>query len=155
MKFIKGIVFGISIILASYVGGIPTDIRNLFISQTIFFVPYLLEFYPLVLVKSQLKYITTSIFIVGIIVTFMNILGVIGILTIVENKVIFHHDYFIAIPFSLEIDIYLLIVGIVYVIIFIGTMAINTLYEMNQHFESKKRNKGNKHKKIKQKDVAI
>lgn len=155
MKYIKGIVFGISIILASYVGGIPTDIRNLFISQTIFFVPYLLDFYPLVLVKSQLKYITTGIFIVGIIVTFMNILGVIGILTIVDNRVTFHHDYFIAIPFNLEINIYLLIVGIVYVTIFIGTMAINTMYDMNKHFEDKKRSKGNKQKKIKQKDVAI
>ncbi|MFK4461885.1 hypothetical protein [Bacillus safensis] len=155
MTYAKVIVFIVGIFLANYVGGIPNDARNLFITQTIFFVPYLIDFYPLVLMKSQLKYLTHVIFSMGIIIFSTNILGIMGVIIIENNRILFNQDYVTAVRLNIELNNYLLIAGIIYVIVFIGTLMLKVLLEFNSHFEEKKRNKGKKQSNIKQKDVAI
>ncbi|WP_144473095.1 hypothetical protein [Bacillus pumilus] len=155
MIYAKVIVFIVGIFLANYVGGIPNDARNLFITQTIFFVPYLIDFYPLVLMKSQLKYLTHVIFSTGIIIFSTNILGIMGVIIIENNRILFNQDYVTAVQLNIELNNYLLIAGIIYVIVFIGTLMFKVLLKFNSHFEEKKRNKGKKQSNIKQKDVAI
>ncbi|EFV79582.1 hypothetical protein HMPREF1013_00181 [Bacillus sp. 2_A_57_CT2] len=141
MKTVKIIIFVFGIFLASYVGGVPSDTKNLFITQTIFFAPYLVDFYPLIKMKSPLRFLSIFIWAAGISVFVANILGIAGIITIAQSKVIFDHSYAIPIPLNLEVNRYLLLAGIVYGTVFVGTLTLGYANAFDKHIIKKKKAK--------------
>ncbi|PAE61149.1 hypothetical protein CHH88_04585 [Bacillus subtilis] len=144
MRSVKSIIFIIGLFLANYVGGIPQDARNLFITQTIFFAPYLVDFHPLTKLKSPLRFLTLIIWLAGIIIFAANILGIAGILTIIDSKVTFNPDYVFPIPLDLKVKTYLVNAGIVYGAVFMGTLLLNYTKVYDENIMKKKENKKKK-----------
>jgi hypothetical protein len=150
LKSVKIIIFGIGIFLVNYVGGIPKDAKNLFITQTIFFAPYLVDFHPLIGMKSNLKILARCIWGAGIFVFIANILGITGIITINDSKVIFDQYYVSPIELDIEVKNYLLFTGIVYSTVFTGTITLGYSIALNKHLLKKKKTK----QALKKKEVA-
>ncbi|MED2653618.1 hypothetical protein P4199_28855 [Bacillus thuringiensis] len=94
MKTVKVIIFIIGICLINFVGGIPTDARNLFITHTIFLAQYLLEFYEFLSMKSHIKWLIWIIWGAGILAFLLNILGIAGIIIVKNMKVILNPEYY-------------------------------------------------------------
>ncbi|KAA6442374.1 hypothetical protein [Bacillus atrophaeus] len=145
MKTVKFLIFIIGLFLANYVGGIPQDAKNLFITQTIFFAPYLVDFHPLTKFKSPLRFLSLLIWFAGIILLVANILGITGITTIVDSKVTFNSDYVFPIPLDVSVEDYLLYGCIVYSAVFVGTLTLNYTIAFDQHMMRKKDKKKKQH----------
>lgn len=145
LKTVKFIIFVIGICLVNYVGGIPTDARNLFITQTIFLAPYLVEFYTLLKIKSYLKWLIRFIWAAGILAIILNILGVVGVITIVEVDkvftVMFNEQFFVPFPLKIPVRTFLLLAGIVYSCVFIGTITLDYLIVLNKKLLKKRQGK--------------
>jgi hypothetical protein len=141
LKTAKFLIFVLGICLANYVGGIPKDAKNLFITQTIFFAPYIVDFYPLIKLKSNLKILTILIWGAGILAFVTNIIGVVGVITIHENMVVFSADYFSPFPLKISVNRYLLLVEIVYSIVFMGTITLDYTSAWNKRLLQKKKEK--------------
>lgn len=144
LKSVKFVIFIIGLFLANYVGGIPQDARNLFITQTIFFASYLVDFYPLTKLKSPLKLLILILWAAGIITAIANILGVLGILTIIDSKITLNPDYVFPIPLDLKVSTFLLTSGIVYSAVFTGTLTLNYTKVLDQRIMMKKENRKKK-----------
>ncbi|KSU88924.1 hypothetical protein A2U94_07650 [Bacillus sp. VT 712] len=141
MKTVKFIIFLVGIALVNYVGGIPTDARNLFISHTIFLAPLLVDFYGLLKVQSLLKWFIILIWLAGILTIVSNILGVAGVLTLVEKKVVFNSQYYMPFDLSVHVHSYLLIVSCVYTFIFMGTITFDNIFALNKKIMKKQKKK--------------
>lgn len=138
MGSVKFLIFAIGIFLANFVGGVPEDSRNLFITHTIFFAPYLVDYYLLTKVKSGLKWIIIIIWGVGIFVFVANILGIVTILTIKEYNVVINPDYYSPFNVSIPVNIYLLLAGSAYMAIFMGCLCFKYLEDLNERLLAKK-----------------
>ncbi|MGG1684869.1 hypothetical protein [Pseudalkalibacillus sp. NRS-1564] len=145
MKSIKVIIFAVGICLANFVGGIPSDSRNLFITHSIFFSPILLEFYPLLEIKSFFKWIVKFIWFAGIIAMIANILGVIGILTIATvddaqkvYEVTLNSDYSLGYSFGMGINNFLLCIQLVYATVFLGTLTLSHWIKLDNNIQKGK-----------------
>lgn len=141
LKSAKIVIFVIGIFLASYVGGIPKDAKNLFITQTIFFAPYLVDFYPLVKMKSKIKFLAIFLWGAGLFVFMANILGIAGIITISDFRVVFDKSYALPIPYNLKVSTYLLWAGIVYGTVFMGTLTLGYANALDKHIIKKNKAK--------------
>ncbi|WP_330948902.1 hypothetical protein [Virgibacillus sp. MG-45] len=141
MKTVKIIIFFIGIFLINYVGGVPHDARNLFITHTIFVAPYLVDFHRLLSVKTFLKFFIIPVFIAGIIVLMLNILGVAGILIVNHEEVVTFSSNYIPV-FSLEFEVsnYLKMVSIVYAMVFTGTITM--MHNLNESYQIEKKQSG-------------
>ncbi|HDR7981245.1 TPA: hypothetical protein ACOQ39_005598 [Bacillus cereus] len=142
MKTVKVIIFIIGICLINFVGGIPTDARNLFITHTIFLAPYLVEFYELLSLKSHMKWFIRLIWVAGILALVVNILGITGIIIVKEMKVIFNPEYYIPLELNLGLRKYLLIQGCVYSVVFVGTITFHFIAVLNQKLLEVEKSKG-------------
>ncbi|UTR09428.1 hypothetical protein MM300_16210 [Evansella sp. LMS18] len=124
MKSIKLIIFIVGLFLINYIGGVPQDSKNLFITHTVFFAPILVEYYKLLKVKNFLKFFIYPIWIAGIMVITANILGIAGVITVTEAyRVIFNPEYFSIFSLNLYVTNYLLVLGIVYAAVFVGRLT--------------------------------
>lgn len=144
MRTVKFVIFILGICLANYVGGIPQDARNLFITQTIFFAPYLLDFSPLLKLNFPIKIVAVLIWAAGIIILMANILGVTGIITIVDSKIIFAQGYVSPIPLNVKVETYIRIAGIVYGAVFLGSITLDYTFAFNKYIMEKKMKKKKK-----------
>ncbi|AGN35083.1 MULTISPECIES: hypothetical protein [Bacillus] len=146
MRSVKSIIFVVGLILANYVGGIPQDARNLFITQTIFFSPYLVDFYPILkkLLNRPLKILAGLIWAAGISILLANILGITGIITIIDSKISFVQDYVSPISLNLKVKTYLLIACVVYTAVFVGSITLNYTIAFDEYLKKKKMNKKQK-----------
>ncbi|AOH53363.1 hypothetical protein ABE28_003285 [Peribacillus muralis] len=130
MKSIKCIVLVASLFLINYVGGVPGDLKNLFITHTIFLTPYILELHKFLLVKFDniVYWIVRIIYGLGCTVLITNILGIFGILTMNAKKsFVINKDYSLPVPFSIGYDRYILIATLIYVAIFMVTILFDHL----------------------------
>jgi hypothetical protein len=145
LKTVKCIIFIIGICLVNYVGGVPNDARNLFITQTIFLAPYLVEFYNLLKIKSYLKWLIRLIWAAGILTIIANILGITGVITILKVdevfKVMFNPTFFVPFQLNLPVNRYLLFAGIVYSSVFMGTITFESLLVLNKKLLKKRKEK--------------
>jgi hypothetical protein len=145
LKTVKFIIFVVGLFLVNYVGGVPTDARNLFITQTIFLAPYLVDFYPLLNIKSKLKWLIVIIWIAGILVFILNILGIVGVIVIEkvdETFMVMVNKQTVSL-FSPEIPLkqYLLYIEVVYPLVFVGTITFEYFAALNKKMLEKKRGK--------------
>ncbi|NOP79606.1 hypothetical protein HNV23_08920 [Bacillus paranthracis] len=156
MKTVKALIFLLGICLANFVGGIPTDARNLFITHTIFFAPYLVDFYPMLSLKSFLKWVIRPIWVAGIIVFAANMLGIAGVITVQDSEeVVFSESYYS--PFSLDwsINNYLLILSLVYVTVFVGSLTLGHLVKVDDKLVQKAKEKEGEKEKDKGKGKGM
>lgn len=146
MRTVKSIIFVIGIFLINYVGGMPQDSRNLFITHTIFLAPLLVDCYPLLKIESFVKWIVRIIYVAGILILMANILGVAGIITVdpQSSNFIFSPDYYTIFELNTNIQTYLLSAGIVYASVFLATLTFSYKLNINLERESNKERKGMK-----------
>ncbi|MDA2113027.1 hypothetical protein PDN13_28760 [Bacillus cereus] len=147
LKSVKLLIFCLGIFLANFVGGLPSDARNLFITHTIFFAPYLVDFFPLLKLKNILIWIIIPIWGAGIIVFLANILGIAGVITVKDSKtVVFSSAYYTPFDLNLSINNYLLTLCIVYAAVFVSSIAFGHLVNQDdklaQNEKEEKEEKG-------------
>jgi|GEM_PF-4167170 len=137
MKTIKLVIFLLSLFLINYVGGMPTDLKNLFITHTIFFTPYFLELHQLLRIKFDrfVYFIIRGVYGYGVFTMVCNILGIFGIIKMdVKTKNLqFNEEYWL--PFHLEIgyDKYILIATIAYVFAFVSTIMFSHMVGLQKN----------------------
>ncbi|PIC63458.1 hypothetical protein CSV79_11730 [Sporosarcina sp. P13] len=136
MNTVKVLVFLIGIFLINIVVGFPYDMRNLFITHTIFFVPYILEFHKYLIIKFDkiISWIIRFIYTFGVFILFTNISGILGIIEVDKDlkSITFSDTY--ALPFSFSIDYYnyILIAGISYSSVFISVVVFEHLIQLQK-----------------------
>ncbi|WP_342474694.1 hypothetical protein NST32_05250 [Bacillus sp. FSL L8-0215] len=143
MKTVKSIIFLVGVCLANVVAGIPYDSKNLFITHTIFLAPYLVDYYPLLkLEKPGVRWLIRIIWVAGILMLISNILGVTGVLTVVDFNVVFGQGVISIVKFKIPLDIYILISVAVYLSVFGAPLIIKTYHsEYEKHTLEKKMKK--------------
>lgn len=129
MKVIKLMVFFISLFLINYIGGIPTDLKNLFITHLIFLIPMMLELYShlFVNINKVLHIVTICIFASTVIVCTALILGIFNIIVLNGESLELSKDFINLIPFQVEINPFVLFCTIVYVTTFMYTLLFSHL----------------------------
>ncbi|PEW64336.1 hypothetical protein CN448_27395 [Bacillus cereus] len=142
MKTVKVIIFIIGICLINFVGGIPTDARNLFITHTIFLAQYLLEFYEFLSMKSHIKWLIWIIWGAGILAFLLNILGIAGIIIVKNMKVILNPEYYMPLKINIGIENFLLLQGCIYSIVFVGTITFQYIALFDQKLLEFEKSKG-------------
>ncbi|WP_400194632.1 hypothetical protein [Lysinibacillus telephonicus] len=140
MNTIKVVVFFLGIFLINYVGGMPTDLKNLFITHTIFLVPYLLDFHPYLKIKFDkfVLIIVRVIYTLGIIVLVINIFGIFGIIQVnVEKKEFFlNGEYWLPFSFGIGYYKYILFASLVYVAVFMGTLGFRHMVTIQESIQT-------------------
>lgn len=144
MKSVKTIIFFVGLFLINYVGGIPQDTRNLFISHAVFFAPYLTDFFPLLKIKSFLKWIIYPIWIAGIIVLALNIIGIAGVLKIESSHVVVMQGYYSLIKIDIPLNTYLFWSCVVYLTVFMASILFNYVLEYDKKLSKRKTKKPRK-----------
>ncbi len=147
LKSVKVLIFFLGIGLANFVGGLPTDARNLFITHTIFFAPYLVDFFPMLNLKSFLKWVIRPIWVAGIFVFAANMLGIAGVITVKDSEaIIFNKSYYAPFDLDWSINNYLLILSLVYAAVFFSSLTFSHLVELDdklvQNGKEKEKGKG-------------
>lgn len=122
MNTIKFFVFIFSLVLINYVGGVPTDLKNLFITHTIFFIPYFLDLHQLLNIKFDkvVYWIIRIVYVIGCVALVGNISGIFGLILYdnVNNTFSLNNDYWLPFSTGIEYDRYILFVTITYVLIY-------------------------------------
>ncbi|MCP1164812.1 hypothetical protein NKS31_17745 [Bacillus sp. 1813sda1] len=140
MKSVKVLIFFLGIGLTNFVGGLPTDARNLFITHTIFFAPYLVDFFPMLNLKSFLKWVVRPIWAAGIFVFAANILGIAGVITVKDSEaVVFNKSYYAPFDLDWSINNYLLILTLVYVAVFFSSLTFGHAVELDDKLVQKEK----------------
>lgn len=112
----------------------PRDMKNLFITHTVFLMPYLLDLHKLLVVKFHLliSWLIRGVYWAGIITLIMNMLGVIGGIIVDEEtrKINLSPNY--ALPFSIDFgyDVYIGLASVIYAAVFMCTLAFEHLIEL-------------------------
>ena len=121
-------------ILINYVGGLPSDLRNLYITHTIFFTPYFLELHSLLSIKFDriVYYIIRGVYVISVIVIMGNIGGIFGLLQLdpKTQKMHLNDEYLLPISFELMYDKYILVATLVYISVFIATMVFSHMIQL-------------------------
>ncbi|TYS14287.1 hypothetical protein FZC78_19225 [Rossellomorea vietnamensis] len=136
MRSIKIVLFFIGIILMRYVGGVPTDSHNFFITHFVFFTPFLLDYYKLLSVENKLiKFFVILGFAAGIGILLLNIIGIFQIVEItgdvhsytltISNEYYMGFDNLMSMPFFLNLS------GVVYGYIFFGYIVFEDLINVS------------------------
>lgn len=140
MKTIKLVIFLLSLFLINYVGGMPTDLKNLFITHTIFFTPIFLELHQLLCIKFDrlVYYITRGVYTYGILTMVCNILGIFGIIIMdVETKKLhLNEEYWLPFPLEIGYDKYILIATIAYVFAFASTIMFSHMIGLQKEADA-------------------
>lgn len=110
------------------------------------FSPYLVDFYPILkkLLNRPLKILAGLIWAAGISILLANILGITGIITIIDSKISFVQDYVSPISLNLKVKTYLLIACVVYTAVFVGSITLNYTIAFDEYLKKKKMNKKQK-----------
>ncbi|HJA41354.1 MAG TPA: hypothetical protein H9667_07545 [Firmicutes bacterium] len=134
VRVAKKIIFVLGLCLLNFVTGIPYDSQNLFISHTIFLIPYLVDLLPLYLIKFEqlwLKCIVSGVFWIGIIVFVLNMLGVMEVILITDAQfVVFSGNFLLNFGLSVKVQAYLLFLTCIYVLVFAVGMFFNPQKQM-------------------------
>ncbi|RAU04223.1 hypothetical protein DEJ55_11105 [Bacillus pumilus] len=139
MKTVKCIIFFLGAALINFVVGIPHDTKNLFITHTIFLAPYLVDYFPLLKTKSfLLKILIYPIWIAGITIMILNILGIFGVITLVSSRLVFAQEYVAVIPFDVPFYTYIRVAVIVYAFVFIATLTLRYDLEYDKRVMERK-----------------
>lgn len=151
MNTIKIIVFVIGVFLINFVVGFPYDARNIFITHTIFYVPYILEFHRLLIIQFDrlISWVIKIIYAIGIGILIMNTLGILGVITIdADSKILYFSESYV-LPFSINIayNNYILTAGIVYAVVFIGSMLFEHLIFLQEEANREPNSEGVKTKR--------
>lgn len=151
LNTIKILVFVIGICLINFVVGFPYDMRNLFITHTIFFTPYILEFHKYLVVQFDILicWIIRFIYSFGFLILGVNILGILGIIEVdKELKTIgFSNSYVLPLHFNMAYNKYILIAGIAYVLVFIGLLVFEHLIQLQKDANEEPSSEGTKIKR--------
>lgn len=134
MKVIKLFIFVFSLFLINYVGGIPTDLKNLFIAHFIFLVPLMLELYSHMNVKLNKLQHYTAIFIFAstCIVLVIIFLGIGNIVKLNGDFLVFNKEFLLHFPVQITIYSFIRFSTIVYVVSFAYTMLFSHLLELTK-----------------------
>lgn len=127
MNGFKIALFFVGLVLIRYVGGMPEDTNNFFITQFVFFAPFLVDFYKLVKVEKKIIQLLALIgFIAGLIVLLLNFFGILGIVQVEMHddsfNLIFNSAYAMGITRIMELSNFMNIGAVAYMYIF--TMSI-------------------------------
>lgn len=145
LKSVKLIVFVVGIFLINYVGGIPEDSRNLFITHTIFLAPLLIDFFPLLKINNIWKWPIKIFWAAGILALITNILGVVGIIQITDGyNVLFSSGYYSIFNMNMPVNTFLLLLQIVYALIFTGTLTLTHHLSSTKEYQFQKQNNSGK-----------
>lgn len=154
MRTVKILIFIFGIGLTNYIGGIPNDARNLFITHTIFFAPYLVDFYPLTKIRSNIKWIIYLLWGVGILTFAANILGVGAVITIEDSRVIFNQNYYSPFHLNMSISLYLKLIGYVYAAVFMGGICFKYITDFDKRMVAKRSKKKEERKKVTREELV-
>lgn len=122
------VVFLVGLVLIRYVGGMPTDTNNFFITQFVFFAPFLVDFYKYVKIEKKIiQYFAIAGLVAGIFVLLLNFFGILGIVQIeVHEKsfnLIFNSAYAMGITRIMELSNFLNAGAVAYLYIFIMSIV--------------------------------
>lgn len=128
LTIIRIVIFIIGLILIRYVGGVPTDSRNFFITQFVFFISFLLDYHKFIFIEHKfVKVLIYFGYIAGFFILMLNILGIFGIISIVEDGVnyflIFNESYQLGNKHLIEMTNFMNVGAIAYLYIFFSMIA--------------------------------
>lgn len=130
---LKIFVFVVALILINYIGGVPHDSKNLFISHLVFFAPILLEYHKLLRIKTTLlKSLIVVIFVAGLLALVTNTLGVLEILIVNKDHQIVRNPDYLLIWFDISIIGYTIIAGLTYAAVFGLNLISNAIISLDK-----------------------
>lgn len=132
MKIIKIVLFLVGLVLIRYVGGVPNDSHNFFITHFIFITPFFLDYCKLWTIENKLfKVLLVFGFLAGIPMLLLNVIGIFQIVEISgatgTYNLTFSPEYYMGFNNLMTMPFFLNISGVIYTYIFVCFILLEDL----------------------------